>query len=291
MSLPGLLALALHAGLLGVGSILLMAARPLAAARLAGRAGPPVWQALRDLRRLICKQPSVAEGSLLQGRLAITEVIAAALAALLVPSFATGMATAPLSDLVVLACLLAASRLAPVLGALESGSARSGVRAADWMRQFLAVQPSVIIAVMAIGVLAGTTNLDAALPTMPDAPPLPLVFAAAALFCLACSLDDDPVDECSAWHLAASRIAATLRRVVWLNLAGALMMPGSLAPAESGATAWLLALTGWTVKSAVLGGGLVVADAAAGQRGRWHGAAAVFAVAGLLFVFARQAPA
>ena len=84
-----------------------------------------------------------------------------------------------------------------------------------------------------------------------------------------------------------------LRRVVWLSLLAALLLPGGLALAGSGPVDWLVGLAAWVVKLAVLGAACIVAGPAlrrAGQAvvGPLMGAAALLGWLGVLFLFAGQ---
>ena len=98
--LVGLATLILHAALmLGLAPVLVGYLRWLKA-RLIGRVGSSVLQPWRDLVRLARKQPVLAENAswLFAGAPGVAFAATLAAAAL-VPGFALGMATAPISDL------------------------------------------------------------------------------------------------------------------------------------------------------------------------------------------------
>ena len=120
--LVALLAQALHV-------LLMLAAAPLVTglirtvkARLLGRVGPPILQPWRDLARLARKQPVLAENAswLFAGAPAVA-FSATLAAAALVPSFALGMTTAPLADLLVIGGLLTVARCALGLAGMDVG--------------------------------------------------------------------------------------------------------------------------------------------------------------------------
>ena len=88
---------------MGGAAFLLAACLPIAEARSSGRSGPPLSQPWQDWRRLLRKRPVTNESStvalpLIPGLC----LVLTAIAALLVPSFTLGMATAPFSDLLVI---------------------------------------------------------------------------------------------------------------------------------------------------------------------------------------------
>jgi formate hydrogenlyase subunit 4 len=292
-----LLAVILHIGLMLGATVLLAGALPWAEALLAGRFGPPFWQPLLEARRLLRKHPVVTEAA--SPVLLATPVVclvATALAALLVPSFTLGMATAPLADLLVIAGLLGLCRVAWTLAALDCGTAATGLAAVRTMRAGALACPALLLALLAVGSVTGTTNLDAALGGLRDTPALPLLLAACALGAMAVALhgyDEDLFAELSGWHLAAAQAAVALRLVVWLSLVADLLLPLGLAPAGSGVVAWLIGIAAWAGKLAVLG----AASAAAQVALRWSGNGAVAPLLGValllgllavLFLFAAQ---
>ena len=81
-------------------------------------------------------------------------------AAALVPSFARGMALAPLSDLILVAGLLALGRVAMALAGMDVGTAFGGLGASREMSFAALAEPALVVAVLSLAILAGTTNLD-----------------------------------------------------------------------------------------------------------------------------------
>ncbi len=299
MSLGGLLALLLHVPAMAGMALLLAGAMPWLRARLAGRVGPSLLRPWHEWRRLLRKRPVVSEGT---SGLAIWAPVAGlaalAMAALLVPSFTLGMATAPLGDLVVIAGLLGLARATGALAAIDAGTGQAGMAAIRSLRLAALAEPTVVLVIFTVALLAGTTNLDAAVASLHEAvvPGVPLLLAVAGLagVVVAAEAEGDPVvADASGWHAAAAEAGAALRRVVWLSLVVALVLPGGMAPAGAGPLDWLVGLVAWVAKLAVLGAACAMAGPAlhrAGQAaiGPLTGAALLLALLAALFLFAGQ---
>lgn len=282
-ALFGAMALLLHAALVLAGAPVLAGALRLVRARAQGRRGPPVGQLWRDLVRLSRKRPVLAQDASWVFA-AVPGVCAASTgaAALLVPSFALGMATAPLSDLLVVAGLLALARCAVALAALDAGTATEAMGASRTMAPAAFAEPASLLVALVPLWLAGTTNLDAAAGLLREgaqgAPiSLGLALAATATVALweaAPPPADDPAaprepavahaavaPEHSGRHLALLEYAAALRLLVWLNLIACLFLPWGTAPAGAGPLAWAVGLLAWAAKLAALALGLVALGA------------------------------
>jgi formate hydrogenlyase subunit 4 len=273
--LAGLLALLVHLGLAVLAAPLLTGLIRAAKARLVGRQGPSVLQPWRDLARLLRKQPVVAEGTSWLFRAAPALSLAAILAALaLVPSFAIGMATARLSDLLVIAGLLALSRAVTVLAAMDTGTAFGGIGASREVAFSVFAEPALFLVFFTLALLAGTTNLDAivhlvASGTLGLRVSLALAFAGLAAVAVA-ETGRIPVDnpathleltmvheamvlEYSGRHLALIELGAALKLLLWLSLLAVLFAPMGLAEAAQSTILWLPAMLAWAVKIVVLG--------------------------------------
>ncbi len=277
--LPGLLILVLHAALILAAAPVLVGVLGMLRARLAGRTGPSILQPLRDLQRLARKQPVLPESaSALLIAAPLASVTALAAAALLVPSFALGMASAPVADLIVIAGLLTASRMATALGGLESGAAIGGVAAGRVMSLAVLTEPALLLAVFVVATMAGSTNLDSVAGALREGGSglrvsLGLALAAAAIVALVeagrfqgrgsvLGLGADTSRlALSGWHLAVAEYAAGLRLAVWLSLLLVMFVPAGIAPAGAGLLAWILGLAAWVVKMAVLSAGLALMEA------------------------------
>ncbi|WP_342628305.1 hypothetical protein AAC691_20735 [Nguyenibacter vanlangensis] len=283
--LGGLL-LALHLALMLALAPLLRGAIDAGAARLGGAAPPPVllrWclilaQARRQgLRAAI---GCATGGADLPPGLALAAALAACA---LVPSFALGLPSAGLSDLLALVTLLGAARLAALLPGLAAGVAASGRQAVGGIVA-LALAQTVFPLLLAVAMLAtGSTTLDAMLTRLHD-PELagsrtPLVLAALSLllagsdapapgsppFGLSPNPAPDPPADAGGRDRAALDLASDLSLLAWLTLAGDLAWPAALAlPGEvlGGVPAALPgAILAWLARTALLAGALVAARA------------------------------
>lgn len=259
-------------------SVLMIAAAPVVSglqdqlgARLGGRSGPDAWQGWRDLRRLARKHPTLPETSVLLPRIAPVACFAsAALAAALVPSFTLGMAFARLADLLVVAGLLGASRIVVALSALESGTAPAGLAAGRAARLACLAEPTLYLAILAFGLLGGTTNLDllAGLQLQDMLQPIAAAILAAValgLVAVAVSGEADLIIEFSGADLALIRLAGALRHLVWVGLVAGLLLPAGMAEPGDGPLAWIVGLLAWGLKVLVLTAGLAALRAGFGD--------------------------
>jgi formate hydrogenlyase subunit 4 len=284
MALSGLLTQSLHLALMLLAAPLLTGFIRLVKARLLGRRGASPLQPWRDLLKLLRKRPVLAENASAVSGLAPYLAVAATLAAaVLVPSFAHGMALSPMADLILLAGLLALARFALALAAMDIGTAFGGMGAAREMSFASFAEPAVLLCVMSFAILTGTTNLDAIGASLQDgAPGLRVSLVLALLSLLAVALAENgriPIDnpathleltmvheamllESSGRHLALWEMQAALRLALWLSLLAALFVPFGTAPAGSGPLAWVWGLGAWFTKMAVLGFALAVFESA-----------------------------
>jgi len=261
---------------------LILAAAPLLAglircvkARLMGRRGPHPLQPWRDFTKLLRKRPALAENASAITRAApYVAAGAVLLAAALIPSFARGMAFAPLADLILVAGLLATGRVALALAGLDVGTAFGGLGAAREMSFAALAEPALVLAALTLAILAGTTNLDAIAGAFLDGGlglRVSLGMALVALFAVAIAENaripvDNPAThleltmvheamllESSGRHLALWEAAAALRLTLWLALLAAVFLPYGLAAPGSGPIAWAIGLAAWVLKMAALG--------------------------------------
>jgi formate hydrogenlyase subunit 4 len=256
--LSGLIAQLLHIALMAATAPTLVGLAEWLHARLAGRHGPAVLQPWRDLAKLLRKQTVVAESAS-----GLTEwapfvcAAAVALAACLVPSFASGMTLAPLDDLLVIAGLLALARGALALAAMDAGIAPGGIAASRAMLLACGSEPALLLAVFAVSLSAGSTNLDliAAAQQEISALPRPGLLLALSAAVLVALIDGNVLRrESSALELGgtdAALIEATeaLRLLVWFNLIGAAFLPFGMAPAGAGPVAWFIGVACWLART------------------------------------------
>ena len=235
-------------------------------ARLSGRAGPPILAPWHDLVRLSRKTPISEDNVSAAASLAPALALGATLsAAALVPSFTLGMALAPLADVLVIVSLLAAARAAAALAALDSGAARPGLAAQIASARAVLAEPAMMLAVVALGLIDGSFNLDLIVGQQREGLLLPAAASAVALTAMLALLfaeasgDGAALDQMQAGTgLALSRITVWLRRLVWIDLLGSMFVPVGMATADSAPLALLTGLAAWAVKLAAIAGGLSV---------------------------------
>jgi formate hydrogenlyase subunit 4 len=251
-----LLAQILHIGLM-------IAAAPTAAglaawldARLTGRTGPPVLLPWRDLLRLSRKTRMLIESVSVVSRFAPAVGLGATLsAAALVPSFTLGMALMPLADVLVIVSMLSIARVASALASLDSGDARSGLGQQGASALATLAEPALMLVIFTLALMGGSFNLDLIIGQQREGALLPAAASALVLTALlALGLADisacEPGGEqtMGGMDLAMIRLAGWLRRLVWIDLIGALFLPVGIAGAESGLMTWLMGLLAWGIK-------------------------------------------
>ena len=281
-------------------------------ARLAGRVGPAVLQPWHDLARLLRKQRVVAENA--SELLAIAPLVAfAAIAtgAALVPSFTLGMALAPLSDMLVIAGLLALARCAFALAGMDSGTALGGMGASRTMTLASCAEPALLLVIFTLALLAGSSNLDLIAAMRQDNSTGwriddGLALAAVLLVALADTgrglgrpgdhaelgmLHQAETLEFSGQDLALVGATAALRLLLWLNLIIAMFLPFGMASSGAGLMAWLLGVVCWLAKLLLLGTALAVLETVLGRMRlsriqQLLGVALLFGLLAAVFLFA-----
>lgn len=279
-----LLSQLLHAVLLVLAAPLLLGWVRWVKARLLGRRGPSLLQPWRDIRKLWRKRPVVAEHATIITRAAPYAALAAtALAALLVPGFAGGMALAGLSDLVFIAGLLALARVALALAGWDAGNGFGAMGAGREMAFAPFAEAALLVAFLSLAVLAGGTNLDAIAALFREGGQgvrVSLLLAALALLAVAITENarvpvDNPAThleltmvheamilEASGRHLALWDAQAALKLLLWFSLLLAIFAPWGMAPAGAGPLGWAAGMLAWGAKLALLGAALAAFETA-----------------------------
>ena len=280
--LVGLLTQLLHGALILATAPVLMGLIRLFKARLLGRHGPSIWQPWRDLRRLGRKEAVLAENAsfLFAGAPAVA-LAATIVAALLVPSFALGMVSAPLADLLLIFGLLGLSRSVLALAAMDVGTAFGGIGASRSMTLAAFAEPALMLVFLSVALLAGTTNLEVIAGMLRDGGfGLRVSLGLCLLAMVAVALVENgrlPTDnpsthleltmlheamllEYSGRHLALLEFAVALRLLVWLTLIGTLFAPIGLAPAGAGPLGWAIGLVAWALKLLAACAGLALLE-------------------------------
>jgi formate hydrogenlyase subunit 4 len=131
-------------------------------ARLEGRAGPGIGQPWRDLRKLLRKEPVAPAGTSELFRIAPLVLLATTVVAAAVAPFVTAAsAISPAADLFAVAALLAMGTATLALAAIDTGTAFGGMGASREMTIMALAEPTLLVAVFALSVRAGSTNLAA----------------------------------------------------------------------------------------------------------------------------------
>ena len=272
--LLGVVAQALHVALMLAAAPVLVGLVRLAKARLLGRRGPPVLQPWRDLIRLLRKQPVLADNAsfVFRGAPAVT-LAATVAAAALVPSFTLEMTFGPVADLLVIAGLLTLGRCATALGGMDVGTAFGGIGASREMTFAVYAEPALLLVILTLALLAGTTNLDAIAALLGQgALGLRVSLGLALVAMLAIAIAENgriPVDnpathleltmvheamvlEYSGRDLALVEAATAVKLLVWLSLIAAIFCPFGFATADE-PLFWPLGAVLWMAKIAGLG--------------------------------------
>jgi len=289
--LAAFLAQCLHIALMAAAAPTLAGVTAWLQARLTGRgSGAPMLQLWRDLARLRLKQSVIAESASRVTEFAPTVVVAAVMiAACLVPSFTRGMILSPFADLVAIASLLALARVAQALLAMDTGTAITGLAASRATLLGCCTDIALLLAIFALGLAAGSTNLDqivaAQLDTGSSLVPAGVAIALAGLVDAGALRREPLAVELSGMDLAFVETADILRLLVWFNLLGALCLPFGMAASEDGLSAWLLGLASWLART-VLFAFVITILRAMQQRLNLARSAGILGVAMLLGVLA-----
>jgi len=221
-------------------------------ARLQNRRGAPVWQPYLELRKLFGKEVVVSNNASWLFRAAPFIIFSSAVATTaLVPVLAVPAALDRMGDLVVLVYLLLLGTFFLALAGLDPGSAFGGMGASREVTVAALAEPTVALAVFALALSAGSTNLgQIVVATLADpartvSPGHVLAFAALFIVTLA-ETGRLPVDnpathleltmiheamvlEYSGRYLALIEWAAAVKLLVFFALLGNLFMPWGVA--------------------------------------------------------------
>ena len=129
-------------------------------ARLQNRRGAPVWQPYLELRKLFAKEVVVSENASWVFRVAPFVVFATTVAVtFLLPLLAVPLPLDPVGDLLVVVYLLLLGTFFLALAGLDPGSAFGGMGASRAMTVAALAEPTVALAIFALALGAGSTNL------------------------------------------------------------------------------------------------------------------------------------
>jgi formate hydrogenlyase subunit 4 len=244
---------------------LIFAAAPLAAgiiikcrARLTGHPAPPLRQPYLDLAKQLNKTTLIPDHATdLYAAWPYCNFAASAAAALVVPSFCTGMLTAPASDFFTLAGLFALARAAAWAGGLETGIAAGGAAVSRDLLFTICAAAAWAAAILTLVLTTHTATIDAAAAGIRIAsggvwPALALALAAGIIPALAAPGNQADMQlEYSGRYLLLFEYAAMLRQITGLTLIGALLFPFGMGRAAAILT-WPAGLLLWGLKILVL---------------------------------------
>jgi formate hydrogenlyase subunit 4 len=238
-------------------------------ARFLGRPGAPVTQPYRDLAKLLRKATLVPEtATQFYAVWPFVAFAAMATAAMLVPGFALGLATAPLSDFITLIGLLALGRAATMLAGLETGFGFGGAGAGRDALFGLFAEAAMLVVFLTFVLIAGDPTIDGISLMFRDGHvgvSVSLAFALAAILAVALTETGRiPVDnpaghlelamvheamllEYSGKFLGLFHYTGMLRLVLWVTLVGTIFCPFGMGNAVA-ILSWPGGLALWGVK-------------------------------------------
>lgn len=223
-------------------------------ARLEGRAGAGVLQPWRDIRKLLAKEPLRADGS--GPLLAATPLVlmgSSLLVCALVPLVGTPTLAHIPDDLFVVVSVLLVGTVAVALLGLETGTAFGGMGSSRHMTIAALVEPTVLIAVYALSIPAGTSALSAIVQSRIDRPgtvvsPVGVLAVVALALVVLAETGRLPVDNPST-HLELTMVHEAMvlesagRDLAWLELGSWLRLTALLGLVCNLVVPWGIATT------------------------------------------------
>ncbi len=141
--------------------------------RAEGRQGASVLQPLRDIRKLMTKERLHAHFSSAVLPLApIVLLVATVVATAITPLASTQPTLASSADIYVIVYLLLTGSIALALAGLDTGTAFGGMGSSRAMTISALAEPALLVAVLALSIQAGTSNLPAILSRTLSHPPM-----------------------------------------------------------------------------------------------------------------------
>ena len=244
-------------------------------ARLLRRRGPPVWQPYLDLARLLRKEVVLAENASWLFRAVPYLVFAATwVAAALVPTFVSGLASGHAADLIAIVALIASTRFFLALAGLDVGTSFGGIGSSREMMFATLAEPAMIMIVFTLALIAGSTQLSTIAevfvgPSVGLRVSLGLALVALVLVAIA-ENSRVPVDnpathleltmvheamvlEYSGRHLALIELASALKLLLYASLIACVFVPWGIAPSGAGPLAFAIGVLLYGAKVAVIG--------------------------------------
>lgn len=251
-------------------------------ARLEGRAGPGIGQPWRDLRKLMRKEPVAPRGTSELYRIAPLLLFATAGVVAVVSPLVTDTSVAgPVADLFAVAALLALGTATLALAALDTATAFGGMGASREMTILALTEPTMLMAVFALSVRAGSTSLPAITAATLHHPervlsPASLLAAVALAVAVIAETGRLPVDnpathleltmvheamilEYAGPDLALIELASAMRLTFFLGLLASLFAPWGIAT-TAGPLALAVGTAAFAAKTWLLAAALAAAE-------------------------------
>jgi formate hydrogenlyase subunit 4 len=254
-------------------------------AKLVGRQGPRVWQPYADLAKLLGKEPVVSPTTswIFRATPYLLAVIALTVATA-VPVVAARPGLPFTGNLFVIMSLFLLGTFFLALAGLDAGSAFGGMGSSREVAVAALAEPTIILAIFALALQAGTTDLDGIvehlvrLPQMTANPGHLLAFAAFFIVMIA-ETGRLPVDnpathleltmiheamvlEYSGHYLALIEWAGAMKLFLFMTLLANLFFPWGLSSAGVGPGALLMGLAALLLKLALLTAALALLETA-----------------------------
>ena len=223
-------------------------------ARAEGRAGGRVLQPWRDLLKLLRKEPLSASGTGLTSRLApIGLMVSSLVLAALLPLVGTRDLAATPDDLFVVVSVLLLGSVALALVGLDAGTAFGGMGSSRHMTIAALLEPTVLLAIYALSIPAGTSALSAIVELRVDEPatvtsPVSLLALASLAIVIIAETGRLPVDNPST-HLELTMVHEAMvlessgRDLGWLELGSWLRLSVLLGLLANLTAPWGIALS------------------------------------------------
>lgn len=282
MSMAGIVGAVVQPVLIVAGAPVLVGMMRQVRARLEGRAGAGVMQPWRDLRKLFGKERIAPRGTSEVFRVAPLVLVATTLVVTVVAPFVTtDSAVDPAADLFAVVALLALGAVALALAGLDTGTAFGGMGASREMTILALVEPTLLVAIFALSVRVGSTNLAAIVSATVHDPgrvisPASLLAAVALIVVIIAETGRLPVDnpsthleltmvheamvlEYSGPDLALVELASAMRLSVFLGLLANLFLPWGIATTAA-PLALLVGVVALVVKIGLLGAVLATSE-------------------------------
>ncbi|WP_020660066.1 respiratory chain complex I subunit 1 family protein [Amycolatopsis benzoatilytica] len=251
-------------------------------ARLEGRAGAGIGQPWRDIRKLLRKERIAPRGTSEVFRFAPLVLMATTLVvAVAAPFVSTTPAIGPVADLFAVVALLALGTVALALAGLDTGTAFGGMGASREVTILALVEPTLLVAIFALSVRVGSTNLGAIVSSTVHDPgrvisPVSLLAAVALAVVIVAETGRLPVDnpsthleltmvheamvlEYAGPDLALVELASSMRLAVFLGLLANLFVPWGIATTAA-PLALLAGIGALAVKVGLLGAALAAGE-------------------------------